>query len=136
MHGDTQAVFEFEPPQAVLDEIARTENADVNVASEAPSLKEIDTRRPQLKRTNTKRKDSMSTAAGFTEHLSEFLHEHGANDIAGRLEAVEGSTERIEDMLHKLCQNLGEDTSDSESEAGGQSSRGATSNTIGDEDSP
>lgn len=111
VHGDTQAVFAFEPPQSFLDEIARNVEMDCNLASEAPSLKGSDVARPQLKRTNTKRKDSMTTAAGFTEHLSEFLHEHGASDIAGRLEAVEESTERIEIMLRKLGQDVGEDAS-------------------------
>lgn len=96
-----------------------------NRASEAPSLKGSDTTRPQLKRTNTKRKDSMTTAAGFTEHLSEFLHEHGASDIAGRLEAVEGSTERIEDMLRRLVETSGEDASVSD-----VGTRGAASDVI------
>lgn len=134
MHGDTQAVFEFEPPQELLDEIARDEDINGNVAPEAPSLKGSNATRPHLKRTNTKRKDSMTTAAGFTEHFSEFLHEHGASDIAGRLEAVEGSTERIEDMLSKLSQDLGGDAN--VSDAGTHASRGVTSDAIeeGDDD--
>jgi len=129
VHGDTQAVFAFEPPQSFLDEIARDEEINGNRASEAPSLKGPDTTRPQLKRTNTKRKDSMTTAAGFTEHLSEFLHEHGAGDIAGRLEAVEGSTERIEDMLRRLVETSGEDASVSD-----VGTRGAASDVIEERD--
>ncbi len=134
MHGDTQAVFEFEPPQSFLDEIARGEEIDGILASQTPSLKGPDATRPQLKRSNTKRNDSMTTAAGFTEHLSEFLHEHGASDIAGRLEALEGSTERIENILRKLSQISGEDTSMSDMGTG--DSRGATEEAIEEGDDP
>ncbi len=76
----------------------------------------------------------MTTAAGFTEHLSEFLHEHGASDIAGRLEALEGSTERIENILRKLSQISGEDTSMSDMGTG--DSRGATEEAIEEGDDP
>ena len=69
--------------------------------------------RPQLKRANTaKRKDSMAAINGFTEHLSEFFHEHGADNVAGRLEALEASNKRIEAMLRKLSQDMGDDDSD------------------------
>ena len=49
---------------------------------------------------------------GFTEHLSEFLHERGADNIAERLEAVEASTRRIEAMLRRISQDMGDDCSE------------------------
>ena len=113
VHGDTQAVFEFEPPESVLKDISTAENADGNVASEDASLRGAASAKPQLKRTNTKRKDSMAAITGFTEHLSEFLHERGAENIGDRLEAVEAATKRIEKMLIKLSQDMGEDNSES-----------------------
>lgn len=74
----------------------------------------------------------MTTAAGFTEHLSEFFHEHGGGDIASRLLAVEGSTERIENMIQKLSQNLVDDITDGEE--GAHASRGVDPEALGEED--
>ena len=113
VHGDTQAVFEYEPPQSVLNEISKDEQPPGNIVSENTSVQGDSGGKPQLKRTNTKRKDSMVAVTGFTEHLSEYLHERGADNIAGRLEALEGSTKRIEDMLRKIGQDVGEDDSES-----------------------
>lgn len=74
----------------------------------------------------------MTTAAGFTEHLSEFFHEHGGGDIASRLLAVEGSTERIENMLQNVSQNLVDDTSDGEE--GAHACRGVNTEALGEEE--
>ena len=104
--------------------------------SDETSVKDDSSTRPSLKRANTnvKRKDSMAAVTGFTEHLSEFLHERGADNIAGRLEALEASTKRIEDMLHKLSQNMGDD--DSENSDLPYHSRPEHSNALEDEESP
>lgn len=51
----------------------------------------------------------MVSVTGFTEHLSEFLHERGADNLAGRLDALESSTERIENLLRKISQDMGDD---------------------------
>lgn len=92
--------------------------------------------RPRLNRTNTmrsKRKSSMTSMTGITENLSEYLHEHGAADFGARLVALEESTHRIEDMLGKLCADMGEN--DSASEAGAKASRTATKYTDDEEES-
>ncbi len=104
----------FEPPQSVLGDTGEPDTSTGNVASANASVGGDTTPKPQLKRTNTaKRKDSMASMTGFAGHLSEYLHEHGADDIAGRLEAVEASTKRIEEMLRKISQDMGEDDSES-----------------------
>ena len=113
VHGDTQAVFEYEPPQSVLNAITKANGTAGDIASENTSLKGDNMAKPQLKRANTaKRKDSMAAISGFTEHLSEFFHEHGADNVAGRLEALEASNRRIEAMLRKLSQDMGDDDSE------------------------
>lgn len=117
MHGDTQAVFEFEPPQSVLDEIAADEATD-RLADEDIRMKGNTIDKPKLNRTQSmKRKDSMAAVTGFTDHLSEFLHEHGATDIGSRLEAVEASTKRIEEMLTNISRDMGEDEDNSDAVA-------------------
>ncbi|KAL6720614.1 hypothetical protein ACLMJK_002539 [Lecanora helva] len=114
VHGDTQAVFELEPPESLMSQVPEIDNATNNLVSENASVKGDTATRPQLKRTNTaKRKDSMAAINGITEHLSEFLHDHSAENLAERLEAVEASTQRIETMLLKISQDMGEDNSES-----------------------
>ena len=69
--------------------------------------------RPPLSRRKT-RKDSFGTVAGLTEHLSDLLHEHGGGDIRNRLETLEETTNRMEALLIRLGQNMGNDESDSD----------------------
>ena len=114
MHGDTKAVFAYDPPKSVMDEIYEAEdtsgemeqinNDDFPLGGKAGA-------RPRLSRTKT-RKDSFGAVAGLTEHLSDFLQEHSSSDISKRLEALEGATRRIERLLVKLGQDLGEDEKD------------------------
>ena len=114
VHGDTQAVFAFDPPQSVMDEIYEAEDTSGQVDSQDLGLSGKSAKKPPLSRTKT-RKDSFGTVAGLTEHLSGFLHEHGGGgDIQNRLEALEEATKRIEALLIKLGQDLGDDDSESD----------------------
>ena len=114
VHGDTQAVFEFDPPKSTMDQIYEAEDTPGQMASEDFTLggksgeSAVKTR---LSRTKT-RKDSFGTVAGLTEHLTDFLQEHGGGDISNRLESLEEATMRIERLLVKLGQDLGDDASD------------------------
>ncbi|KAL2036451.1 hypothetical protein N7G274_010818 [Stereocaulon virgatum] len=114
VHGDIQAVFEFDPPRSVMDQIYAAEDTSGQipyVTSQDFALDGKPPARSPLSRGKT-RKDSFGTVAGLTEHLSEFLHEHGGGDIRDRLEALEETTNRMEALLIKLGQNMGDDDSD------------------------
>jgi hypothetical protein len=116
VHGDTQAVFAFDPPKSVMDQIYEAEDTSGQipyVASQDFALDGKSPARPPLSRRKT-RKDSFGTVAGLTEHLSDFLHEHGGGDIRNRLEALEETTNRMEALLIRLGQNMGDDDSDSD----------------------
>ncbi|MCJ1458356.1 hypothetical protein MMC28_008728 [Mycoblastus sanguinarius] len=122
VHGDTQAVFDFDPPQIVLDELPEAEdtNGSLESAEVAIGLGGKTGLKPpggQAGNRKTMRKDSVATMAGLAEHVTDFLEEHGGYTIAGRLEALEESTKRVEAMLLKLGQDLGEDASPSDVEA-------------------
>ncbi len=94
-----------------MDQIYEAEDTTGQMASEDFALSGKAGVRPRLSRTKT-RKDSFGTVAGLTEHLSDFLQEHGGGDINNRLEALEEATKRIEGLLVKLGQDLGDDDSD------------------------
>ena len=94
-----------------MDQIYEAEDTTGQMTSEDFALSGKAGVRSRLSRTKT-RKDSFGTVAGLTEHLSDFLHEHGGGDINNRLEALEDATKRIEGLLVKLGQGLGDDDSD------------------------
>ena len=111
VHGDTQAVFEIDPPKSVMDQIYEAEDTNEHhqqIASQDFGLNGKLPTKPPLSRNKT-RKDSFGTVAGLTEHLSDFLHEHGGGDIHNRLEALEEATKRMEGLLTKIGQDLGND---------------------------
>ena len=120
VHADIQAVFNSDPPQSILDEISEAgENPDagtlvvpsVSFNGKAAKRSESYHRIPNKA---AKRKDSMTTMEGLTDHLGDWLHGHDSNGLVGRLETLEESTRRIENMLKKISQDLGDDSSNSE----------------------
>ena len=120
VHADIQAVFDSDPPQSILDEISEAgENPDVgtlvvpSVSFKGKAAKRSESHH-KIPTKTAKRKDSMTTMEGLTDHLGDWLHGHDSNGLVGRLEALEESTRRIEDMLRKISQNLGDDSSNSE----------------------
>lgn len=114
VHGDLHTVFEYEPPKDILDSIAHAEEEE-NAKGLTRTLTTGKHKRPALpSRQNTKasvRKESFGNIAGFSEHLSDFLHDHGGSEMAHRLEALEASNQRIEELLHTISQDLGNDDS-------------------------
>lgn len=120
VHADIQAVFDSDPPQSILDQISEAEE---NPNPGSLSVPSISFNGKAAKRSDghniiptktAKRKDSMATMEGLTEHLGEWLHGHDSSELTGRLEALEDATRRIEDMVKKISQDLGGDSSDSE----------------------
>lgn len=106
VHGDTQAVFEYEPPHSVLDEDSEAEDNNVSPTRVTTNGgKNIKAGRQEPKPAT--RKASFNHFGGLTD----FLHEHGGGDLANRLEALEASNQRIEEMLHRIGQDLGDDVS-------------------------
>ena len=94
-----------------MDQIYEAEDTPGQMASEDFALSGKAGVKPRLSRTKT-RKDSFGTVTGLTEHVSDYLHEHGGGDISNRLKALEEATKRIEVLLVKLGQDLGDDDSD------------------------
>ena len=120
VHADIQAVFDSDPPRSILAGASETvENPDPealgvpSISFDGKAASRSEGQQPKQTKT-AKRKDSMATMEGLTDHLSEWLHGHDSNGLVGRLEALERSTKRIEGLLRKLSQDLGDDSSDSE----------------------
>ena len=74
-----------------------------------------DDARPGLKRTQTNksmksRRDSVMPFVGMSQRMRDLLNEDSdeedGDSVKGRLEALERSTSRIEDMLGRLCSDL------------------------------
>ena len=105
VHGDLQAVFDTEPPQSVLDEISAEDYMSCSVFDD--DIRERrSTRRSDFNSTPKSRAIralSTSSVNGLTEQLSELLREHGDENVRPRLEAMEGSIKRMEDLLRKVC---------------------------------
>ena len=113
VHGDIQAVFDYDPPEDLLNDIHHPEEEE-DAKDLTRTLTSSKQKRPQLpsrQNTKTTRKESFGHIAGFSEHLSDFLHEHGGADMAQRLSALETSNQRIEEMLYTISQDLGNDDS-------------------------
>jgi hypothetical protein len=127
VHGDLQAVFDAEPPQEIEDEIEADDDLDTHNL-ERTFTQEFggpsegnenndkdgadDTPRPGLKRTQTSksmksRRDSVMPFVGMSQRMRDLLNEGSEDedreDMKSRLEALEKSTGRIEEMLERLC---------------------------------
>ena len=125
VHGDLAAVFDSEPPQLEVGE--RPNTARTSSIIDNDPFNTTDTKsqkgsrgtspRPGLKRSNTRR-DSIESIAGMTENLPNLIHHYlgGGSSAKSRLEALEESTRRIEDMVRKLTDNLDDDNSEGRSD--------------------
>ena len=120
VHADIQAVFDSDPPRSIFDGISEAEEdpdpetlgiSSINFNGKAAKKSKGGHLTPPK---TAKRKTSMATMEGLTEHLGEWLHGQDGSGLTHRLEALEESTRRMEDMLRKIGQNLGDDSSDSE----------------------
>ena len=112
VHGDIQAVFDSDVPQEILEEAAAENNMRA-VSLEAGNPRRVK-RRPDTSSGSThqkipSRRESIGPFAGLTEQLTEILHDHGGGEVQERLEQLEASTRRIEEMLQKMCRDREED---------------------------
>jgi hypothetical protein len=129
VHGDIQAVFDAEPPQEIEDEIEADDDLGTHVLQTALAQElvgasnggedmdkdeEDDIPRPGLKRTMTSksmksRRDSVMPFIGISQRMRDLLNEGSEDEddeVRSRLEALEKSTGRIEEMLGRLCEEL------------------------------
>ena len=130
VYGDIQAVFDAEPPQEVEDEIEADDDLSAHFferefaqefgkAAGGAEVKDKDgdgkTPRPGLNRTMTNksmksRRDSVMPFVGMSQRMRDLLNEGSEDEegegLKGRLEALEKSTGRIEEMLGRLCEEL------------------------------
>ena len=113
VHGDIQAVFESDPPDSILGDLSEGENLHDHLEDESSVLSRK--RREAIASSSHKghktRKDSIDSLTALPDHLPEMLHHYLGGNTKSRLEALEDTTSRMEDMLTKLCQQLLENTS-------------------------
>lgn len=144
VHGDIAAVFAAEPPDAVEDEISddddlgRHNHITIEDANFARAFgtdgTNMPTARTQSKKASSTRvrRDSVAPFAGLTQHLREILNENGGEsddlgDVHNRLGALERSTERIENMLSRLCNSIGASEASEAEKEGSSGLTGASS---------
>ncbi|KAK3330824.1 hypothetical protein B0H66DRAFT_612716 [Apodospora peruviana] len=151
-HGDITAVFDLEPPDTVVDEIATddtltkhmirrqyTRNNTMESSQQSTLMAggpdehgsvPNGPKAPERSKTPSRR-DSIAPFPGLRAELRGMLSESDeVGDITSRLEALEESTQRIESMLAKLVSVLEENGS-----VEGDVSAGRTG-TLGDLDRP
>ena len=105
-HGGIQACFEVEPPQATVDAIGRMTMDNTDKPEEAirqGSRQGGGGSRNSFKEGKRIRSESNSSANGFTQHLSNLLDDDREGSAKNRLQALEESNKRIEQMLQTLC---------------------------------
>ncbi|KAI9745207.1 MAG: hypothetical protein M1818_001485 [Claussenomyces sp. TS43310] len=145
-HGDIQAVFDTAPSQDVEHEESQdSHETDSNEALRAASTGDTEsgkTERPTTLRSQSSahgksrsrsRRDSMAPFGDLRDQLRGMLNdvavEEGDNTgqfgknvvIESRFGKLEQSVERIENLLGKLCKNLGGDVNDGEGVVAGES---------------
>ncbi|KAI4221223.1 MAG: hypothetical protein L6R36_007054 [Xanthoria steineri] len=109
VHGGIQACFEVEPPQITADAIDRMLEGEANKAAEASpqAPQRVGTEsRGSLKDQKRIRTESISSANGFHEHISHLFDIDKEGSIKNRLQALEESNNRMEQMLQSLCGDL------------------------------
>lgn len=114
-HGDIQAVFDCDPPESILDESLEEESVSQCLLDNDLAVTNKNGRNmllPDVKDGRKTRKASMDSIMGFAEHIPGILQQYsGGNNTQDRLEALEESTKRIEDMLRRLCQTVDKNAS-------------------------
>ena len=110
VHGDIQAVFDTEPPNSIFEEVSDDEDEDKNSGEPHGNIsfsrKQNGDGPPGRKMA---RKDSTASMVGLTEHLSDILGDHSGVSLKVRLEKLEASNSRIENMLQKIYDSSNED---------------------------
>lgn len=122
MHGDIQACFETDPPESVLND--EGEESDLPPQGSGTSgRRQSDSKRRdgspgmggKQRRWSTNLSEIIPTGSHLPDQYSDLVHGHSDNgNLPQRLEALEKSTRRIEVLLGRLCQDLGDNSSQGE----------------------
>jgi hypothetical protein len=115
-HGDIQAVFDAEPPQEIQDEIENDDDLGQHHLQRMPFVepsKAVETQKKdsgdlnQGKVPGKRRRDSVYPFEGHSKDSAIVDDEEEAHNLKDRLRALEETTERIEQMLARLCSDIG-----------------------------
>lgn len=102
VHGGLETVFDTEPPQSVLEEIA---NSDISLDGESnvPSRRNRHYRSESISRGPYRRARALSTSSTneLAEQFSDLLRDHNDHNVKPRLKAMEEAINRIEKLLGK-----------------------------------
>lgn len=101
-HGELETVFDTEPPQSVLDEIANSGDS-LDGENDAPPGRNRHYRSESYSRGPYRRARALSTSSTneLAEQLSELLRDHNDHNVKPRLQAMEEAINRIEKLLGK-----------------------------------
>ncbi|KAL8942642.1 MAG: hypothetical protein Q9216_001555 [Gyalolechia sp. 2 TL-2023] len=103
VHGGIQACFEFEPPPVTKDAI------DHMVEHEPHGTEEPSPRAPRQGGTESRssikdqKRIRTESVASANEHLATYLQNDKEGSVRNRIQALEESNKRIEQMLQSLC---------------------------------
>ncbi|KAL8722098.1 MAG: hypothetical protein Q9225_001342 [Loekoesia sp. 1 TL-2023] len=105
VHGGIQACFDFEPPQTTKEAIYRVVEHNTDKAEEGSpkAVQRGAESGSSIKDQKRIRSESVASANGFTEHLTSFLESDKEGSVKYRIQALEESNKRIEQMLKSLC---------------------------------
>jgi hypothetical protein len=115
-HGDIQAVFDAEPPQEIQDEIENDDDLGQHHLQRMPFVepsKAVETQKKdsgdlnQGKVPGKRRRDSVYPFEGHSKDSAIVDDEEEAHNLKDRLRALEETTGRIEQMLARLCSDIG-----------------------------
>jgi hypothetical protein len=107
VHGDIQAVFDTEPPQSIVDEIDAEDHFNSDITQDLPVVSA--NIRQEITERRKARRDSTTPFGGLTEHLRDIVEEFGKGDgMKERVERLEESNARIEGLLKKIYEGMGD----------------------------
>lgn len=102
VHGGLETVFDTEPPQSVLEEIANSGDS-LDGENNAPSRRNRHYRSESFSRGPYRRARALSTSSTneLAEQFSDLLRDHNDHNVKPRLQAMEEAINRIEKLLGK-----------------------------------
>ncbi|KAL9601534.1 MAG: hypothetical protein Q9219_002486 [cf. Caloplaca sp. 3 TL-2023] len=106
VHGGIQACFEFEPPQKTkdaIDHMTEHQSKDAEQSRvQSPQRRATDSR-GSIKEQKRIRTESVSSARPFAVQAQDFFQLDKEGSVKNRIQALEESNQRIEQMLRSLC---------------------------------
>lgn len=128
MHENIHAVFDAEPPQGIEDEIENDDDFNQNghQVLQGEVSRELENAADNANKKDEEEDPMKGKASGINRRdsvypfgaPSESSDDEEEDDVKERLDALERSNVRIEEMLAKLCANLDISARESKSENG------------------